>query len=415
MPSQLLQQTAIIGRDDGALAISHHVDIPELQDDMILVKNVAVALNPIDAKMVGKLATPGAIAGMDFAGEVISIGRNAHPAACIQIGDRVCGAVPGMHSLTPTVGAFSQFVGAADITTVKIPPHMSFEEGASFGSGIGTIGLALFKSLRVPGTPSHPAEKPRDVLVYGGSTATGTLAIQLIKLSGLNPIVTCSPRNFDLVRSYGAAAVFDYKQPSCTDDIRKHTRNSLKFVLDCIAEPETMQFCYKCLGRAGGKYTALEPYPEFLHDRPKTVTPDWVLGPTILGKKLGWPAPFAKEADAEQRKFGIEWFTTAQKLLDEGKLKPHPIRVMEGGFDGVFEGLDLLKKKTISGQKLVCRVRDCSDGEIDKILAEAGEKRYLVQFKDRPEFKKWIGVEELGKKPSVLYDWYKSKWAEADV
>jgi len=43
-----------------------------------------------------------------------------------------------------------------------------------------------------------------------------------------------------------------------------------------------MQFCYKCLGRTGGKYTALEPYPDFLHDRPRTVVPDWVLGPTVV-------------------------------------------------------------------------------------------------------------------------------------
>jgi NADPH:quinone reductase-like Zn-dependent oxidoreductase len=182
MLRHLFKQTAIIGRDDGSLGISDDVDIPELEGDMILVKNMAVALNPIDAKMVGKLATPGAIAGMDFAGEVIAIGPNVHTAVPIQVGDRVCGAVPGMHSLTPTVGAFAQFVGAADLTTMKIPNYMSFEEAASLGSGIGTIGLALFKSLDVPGTPNCPAKKPLDVLVYGGSTATGTLAIQLLKL-----------------------------------------------------------------------------------------------------------------------------------------------------------------------------------------------------------------------------------------
>ncbi|KAE8154020.1 zinc-binding dehydrogenase family oxidoreductase [Aspergillus avenaceus] len=354
MPGHLLKQTAIIGSDDGNLKLSDDVDVPQLEDDMILVKNVAVALNPIDAKMVGKLATPGAIAGMDFAGQVVAIGPNVRTATPIQVGDRVCGAVPGMHSLTPTVGAFAQFVGAADITTMKIPDGMTFQEGASLGSGIGTIGLALFKSMNVPGTPKCPSEKPVDVLVYGGSTTTGTLAIQLLKLSGLNPITTCSPRNFELAKSYGATAVFDYKQQSCVDEIRKHTRNSLKYVLDCISEPETMQFCYNCLGRAGGKYTALEPYPEFLHTRPKTVKPDWVLGPTILGKKIGWPEPFAKEADPEQREFGIEWFATAQQLLDEGKIKVHPLRLIDGGLSGVSEGLELLSKKQVSGQKLIC-------------------------------------------------------------
>lgn len=174
--------TAIVGLKDGTLGLRHDVPLPELQDDMLLVRNRAVALNPIDTKMVGSLGTPGAVAGMDFAGEVIAIGTKVKTAAPIRIGDRVCGAVPGMHSLTPHVGAFATVVGSPDVTTVKIPDGMSFEQGASLGSGLGTIGLALFKSLDVPGTPTAPAEKPVDVLVYGGSTATGTLAIQILKL-----------------------------------------------------------------------------------------------------------------------------------------------------------------------------------------------------------------------------------------
>lgn len=93
--------------------------------------------------------------------------------------------------------------------------------------------------------------------------------------SGLNPITTCSPHNFDLVKSYGASAVFDYKSETCASDIKSHTRNSLKYALDCIAEPETLQLCYACLGRAGGRYTALEPYAEALaRARPKTVKAD---------------------------------------------------------------------------------------------------------------------------------------------
>jgi hypothetical protein len=40
--------------------------------------------------------------------------------------------------------------------------------------------------------------------------------------------------------------------------------------------------------------------------------------------------------------------------LDEGKMRPHPVRLVNGGFDGVPEGLELLRKKQVSGQKLVC-------------------------------------------------------------
>jgi len=77
------------------------------------------------------------------------------------------------------------------------------------------------------------------------------------------------------------------------------------------------------------------------------------LGPTLNGKPIGWPPPFEREADAEVLKFAIKWYKTAQQLLDEGKIKLHPLRVMSGGFEGVIAGMDLLRKKLISGEKLI--------------------------------------------------------------
>lgn len=209
--------------------------------------------------------------------------------------------------------------------------------------------------------------------------------------------------------------MFNYREPSCADDIKSHTRNSLGFVLDCISEPETMQFCYACIGRAGGKYTALEPYPEFLHTRKITVVPDWVLGPTILGKRLGWPEPFAREPSEELRAFGIEWFAIVQLLLDQGKLKPHPLRLVGDGFDNIFHGLKQLEMKTVSGEKLVCRIKNSANHNLDRILAEetteAGEKKYLVSYAT-PELTRsqWVRTEDLIEKPGVLLDWYKEKW-----
>jgi hypothetical protein len=180
LPTDL--QTAIIGNHDGKFIISHDVPVPKLEDDLILVRNLVIGLNPVDTKMTGDLCTAGAIAGMDFAGVVMSIGSNVTTAGEITVGDRVCGAVQGMHSLTPTVGAFAQVVAASDVVTLKVPPSMTLEEAASLGSGIGTVGLALYKSLDIPGTPFKAAENPGFVLVYGGSTATGTLALQILKL-----------------------------------------------------------------------------------------------------------------------------------------------------------------------------------------------------------------------------------------
>jgi NADPH:quinone reductase-like Zn-dependent oxidoreductase len=62
-----------------------------------------------------------------------------------------------------------------------IPPSVSFDDAATLGAGLSTIGLSLYSSLQLP-LPSAPSKEPFPVFVYGGSTATGILAIQFMKL-----------------------------------------------------------------------------------------------------------------------------------------------------------------------------------------------------------------------------------------
>lgn len=86
----------------------------------------------------------------------------------------------------PGIGAFAQYVGAYHDLLLKIPKHMSFEDGASFGTGVSTASLSLFHEMCVPATLEQLSAgietKTGDyVLVAGGSTATGTRAIQLLK------------------------------------------------------------------------------------------------------------------------------------------------------------------------------------------------------------------------------------------
>lgn len=57
---------------------------------------------------------------------------------------------------------------------------MTFEAAATLGSGIITVGQSLFQSLALPLPES--AKRDTSILVYGGSTATGSLAIQFAKL-----------------------------------------------------------------------------------------------------------------------------------------------------------------------------------------------------------------------------------------
>ena len=64
---------------------------------------------------------------------------------------------------------------------------MSFEETATLGVGLTTVGQTLYMTLGLPLPGEKPLEGETFILIYGGSTATGTLAIQFAKLYAILP------------------------------------------------------------------------------------------------------------------------------------------------------------------------------------------------------------------------------------
>lgn len=165
-------------------------DIPQLKEDEVLVRVACVAINPVDGKSADLSPTPGATLGFDYSGEVVALGTQAVEGVTrpLGIGDRVFGCVFGNNPDRPDNGSFAEYVAVPANLALLVPSQMSFEEAATLGVGLATVGLALYQSLRLPipldGISLDGAEAstgPRHVLVYGGSTATGMLAIQMIK------------------------------------------------------------------------------------------------------------------------------------------------------------------------------------------------------------------------------------------
>jgi NADPH:quinone reductase-like Zn-dependent oxidoreductase len=64
----------------------------------------------------------------------------------------------------------------------KIPDNLTFEETATLGVGITTVGQTLYMTMKLPLPGDKPVDGQTFVLIYGGSSATGTLAIQFAKL-----------------------------------------------------------------------------------------------------------------------------------------------------------------------------------------------------------------------------------------
>jgi NADPH:quinone reductase-like Zn-dependent oxidoreductase len=80
------------------------------------------------------------------------------------------------------------------------------------------------------------------VLVYAGSTAASPFAIQLATLVGHKVVTTCSPHNFDLVKSYGAVAACDYHPPDALNQMKTAYPN-ISRAFDGTSLTESMNFC----------------------------------------------------------------------------------------------------------------------------------------------------------------------------
>jgi NADPH:quinone reductase-like Zn-dependent oxidoreductase len=85
----------------------------------------------------------------------------------------------------PEDGTFAEyFVTKGDIA-IHIPENISFEEAATLGCGIFTVALGFYRYLELPFLTLPLKENTGGcppILIYGGSSATGTLAIQFAKL-----------------------------------------------------------------------------------------------------------------------------------------------------------------------------------------------------------------------------------------
>ena len=346
-------QNALVATGPSELTLKR-VPVPSIEPNQVLVKTSAVALNPSDYKLLDQSTTVGAISGSDFAGTVIKVGDGVHGSK-LKVGDRVFGAVFGANPANPSNGAFGSYVAATADLCLHMPSAMPFANATSLGMGIMTVGL-IFRSLGLEFKETAQGETKQEkpyVLVYGGATATGTLAIQILKLAGYLPIATCSAKNFDLVTTRGAVAAFDYNSPTCKAEIRQYTQGKLSHTLDCIGNVTTMTLCYGVIGDAGGRYVALEQYPRRLSIRRRNVKHEWVLGWTLFGKPVKLAGAYARPAVPEDLVFGKEWMELMQPLLERGLVVPHPLEVHRGGLGAVIPRVDLLRKGKISGRKLV--------------------------------------------------------------
>ena len=200
--------------------------LPAPRADEIVVKNRAVAVNPIDwviqdtGSLIFRWITYPFVLGSDLAGEVAAVGSSVTRFA---VGDRVLAHAVGVDKKRNSAaeGSFQERTIALERMACPIPNPMTYGDAAVLPLAVSTAACGLFQTdhlgLQHPG--AEPTPTGQTVVVWGGSTSVGSNAIQLAVAAGYEVLTTASPKNADYVQSLGAAQVFDHRSPTVVADV----------------------------------------------------------------------------------------------------------------------------------------------------------------------------------------------------
>ncbi len=186
--------------------------------------------------MTGVVRPKWTVLGLDYAGEVEAVGTGVNLFAP---GDRIFGLTPGGH------GGHAEYLCVPEsgaITT--IPPGLPYHEAVLCeGAWYADNNLRAF-GIR-------PGDK---ILIYGGSGAIGTAAVQLAKAYGADVTAVVGTTHLELVRSLGAARVVDYTAQDYT-----MIGDTFDYLFDAVGKVD--YFKARRLLKPGGVFAATDLGP----------------------------------------------------------------------------------------------------------------------------------------------------------
>ena len=201
---------------------------PHPREGEMVVKNHAVAINPVDwllpllSNFMFPWITYPFILGTDLAGEVVEVGKGV---TRFSVGERVLAHAMGMNQKrnSATEGAFQEYTVVLAHMAAPLPDTLPYENACVLPLALSTAACGLFQkdqlALQYPSVKPQPTGKT--LLIWAGSTSVGSNAIQLAVAAGYEVFTTASPRNFAYVKKLGASQVFDYHEKNCVKEIIK--------------------------------------------------------------------------------------------------------------------------------------------------------------------------------------------------
>jgi NADPH2:quinone reductase len=195
--------------------------LPAPGPDEILIKVHAAGVNRPDvAQRSGSYPPPpGAsdLPGLEVAGEVVALGAGATKH---KVGDRVMSLVAG--------GGYAQYCIAQDAQAMAVPQALSMIEAGAIPETLMTVWHNVFERGTL-----QPGET---LLIHGGSSGIGTMAIQLAKAFGAKVIVTVgSQEKADACLKLGADRAINYKAEDFVAEVKAATSGAgANVILDMV-------------------------------------------------------------------------------------------------------------------------------------------------------------------------------------
>lgn len=340
------------------------IPIPEPEDNEILIKTIAYAFNPTDWKSIYQSAPIGSVGGTDASGIVEKVGSKV---TGFQKGDYVSAFIHG--NSNKRTGAFAKYAISNPQMTIKYPSKFSedgltkgvtpsgdinsFEGAASVTLGLTTVGLSFAGNLEIPEKKENDG---KFILIWGGATATGVLAIQVAKLIyGLKVVTTASSKNHQFLKELGADEVFDYHD---SESLKKLQNFDYSYVLDTVSYKETFQSSYDATKNS--KSVRIDNLLRLGEDdivKDNRTGSTTFVPPTLAYLAVGHDLTFrgvkltiSQETYERYKHF---WYELLPNYISE--IKTSNLRVLGNGFESVNEGLELLKSDQVSGEKVVFR------------------------------------------------------------
>jgi len=168
-------------------------------------------------------------------------------------------------------GGFQHYTTCREVVVAKVPDSVPLEKAVVLPLGLSTSITGLHEILKLDVPSSGPVEKKgKTVLIWGGSSSMGSVAIQLATAAGYDVVSTASKRNHDYVKDLGATEVFDHTDPEVVERISKRLQGiDLAGICDSIGEESSIRACAAILSQLGGGEFATVLWPP--NDLPENV------------------------------------------------------------------------------------------------------------------------------------------------